>query len=209
MTERRRFLRHTGRCRKWNGLWKITNWRIIIDFKDSPRVLLKSEPKYGARIRLVVERSSHVTFSFVTLDYRLHGGRISWVILWIINLKLRDSARRNFFDWLALCENERKKTPAMLMRKHDARARLNIIQISADHADDELLITPLNGSRAPAEKSSSFTFVQSIFGQMSTQSANQSAKPLSHQSGGFGAKKSFHRFLIKIFSTSRKKPHFN
>jgi hypothetical protein len=54
-------------------------------------------------------RSSHVTFSFVTLDYRLHGGRISWVILWIINLKLRDSARRNFFDWLALCENERKK----------------------------------------------------------------------------------------------------
>lgn len=124
MTERRRFLRHIGRCRKWNGLWKITNWRIIIDFKDSPRVLLKSEPKYGARIRLVVERSSHVTFSFITLDYRLHGGRISWVILWIINLKLRDSARRNFFDWLALCENERKKTPAMLMRKHDARARL-------------------------------------------------------------------------------------
>lgn len=119
------------------------------------RVLLKNMCAHPPR-----ERSSHVTFSFVTLDYRLHGGRISWVILWIINLKLRDSARRNFFDWLALCENERKKTPAMLMRKHDARELVcHIIQISADHADDELLITPLNGSRAQPKKSSSFTFV--------------------------------------------------
>ena len=46
------------------------------------------------------------------------------------------------------------------MRKHDARELVcHIIQISTDHADDELLIMALNGSRAQAEKSSSFTFV--------------------------------------------------